>query len=585
MASTGELVAGRYRIETRLGRGGMGTVWRARDELLGRAVAVKELHVNAGLSADETERQQERTLREARSVAQVKHSGILVLHDVVRHPEESARPWLVMELVDGWSLADRVAAGGPLPSAEAGRVGLALLAALRAAHTAGVLHRDLKPANVLLEAETGRVVLSDFGIAQVAGQTTLTETGAFVGSPEYTAPERMSGRRSGPESDLWSLGVLLCTAVAGTSPFHRDSVAGVLHAVVLDEIRLPEDKLGPLLPVARGLLERDPERRLTSSGAEAALRTALNEPAPPAAAAASATPVAPATPATLAGPPATTSPAEAAPTPAGTVPDPHPPSGHAPRSRPRSRKAVLIGALVAALVAGGTATGIWLAASDGDDAGGRDGKGATEAADLKDLEPTAKKSPGGQDTGPRGTPEPGKSADSGSKPTEGPGKKPSSNGTESPDATKDGIPAGYREFPDPAGFSLTLPEGFTRSPEPPRVYYYSPGKKFRIGVHPQPRAPEGPLSVMREAHQKGPSNYPGYHAGSVTRTTHHGRPAALWTFRWNGGAEDGGPRVTYDLSWNENGKMHDVWVSAPAANEAEGKQYFDRALKSFRWTA
>ncbi|MER7344282.1 serine/threonine-protein kinase [Streptomyces aurantiacus] len=567
MASTGELVAGRYRIETRLGRGGMGTVWRARDELLGRAVAVKELHVDAALTADDAERQQERTLREARSVAQLKHPGILVLHDVVQHPEASARPWLVMELVEGWSLADRMAAEGPLPPAEAGRVGLALLAALRAAHTAGVLHRDLKPANVLLEAETGRVVLSDFGIAQVAGQTTLTQTGAFVGSPEYTAPERMSGRRSGPESDLWSLGVLLCAAVAGTSPFHRDSVAGVLHAVVLDEIRLP-DELGPLLPVARGLLERDPEHRLTTSGAEQALRTALNEPAPPA-------PHAPATTATPGAPATTPAHAHPDPTPARTVPEPLPPARRGARSRPRSRTAVLAGALVAVLAAGGISAGIWLAASDGDEAGAGGGGRTTEAADKKDLEPTAKKSPKGP-AEPRETPRPGTSAD-GSQRTGKPAKTPPPKGAEPP--------AGYRAVTDPAGFALTVPEGFTRSPEPPRVYYYSPGKRFRIGVHPQPKSPAGPLSTMRKAHADGPSDYPGYRAGSVTRTTHNGHAAALWTFTWNGTAKDGGPRVTYDLSWNENGKMYDLWVSAPAASGPEGKRYFDRALRSFRRTS
>ncbi|MEV8411165.1 serine/threonine-protein kinase [Streptomyces niveus] len=214
MASHGDLIAGRYRITTPLGRGGMGTVWRANDELLGRSVAMKELHVDEGLSPAEAESRRERTMREARSVAQVRHPGVLVLHDVVQH---DAQPWLVMELIDGSSLADRIAVDGPVPPAEAARIGLALLAALRAAHSAGVLHRDLKPANVLLEAATGRVVLSDFGIAQVDGQTTLTETGAFVGSPEYTAPERMSGKRTGPESDLWSLGVLTGPAGGGRS--------------------------------------------------------------------------------------------------------------------------------------------------------------------------------------------------------------------------------------------------------------------------------------------------------------------------------------------------------------------------------
>ncbi len=137
---------------------------------------------------------------------------------------------------------------------------------------------------------------------------------------------------------------------------------------------------------------------------------------------------------------------------------------------------------------------------------------------------------------------------------------------------------------DPSGFTLTVPDGFTRSPEPPRVYYYSAAKRFRIGVHPQPITPEGPLAVMRKAHKKGPSHYPGYRSGSVTRTTHNGRPAALWTFTWNGAGTDGGPRVTYDLSWNENGRMHDVWVSAPAKNRPLGKEYFDRALASFKPT-
>ncbi|GAA3297819.1 hypothetical protein GCM10020295_31740 [Streptomyces cinereospinus] len=151
---------------------------------------------------------------------------------------------------------------------------MALLGALRAAHEHGVLHRDLKPANVLIESGTGRVVLTDFGVAQVEGATTLTESGTFVGSPEYTAPERMSGSGTGPASDLWSLGVLLCTAVSGASPFHRDSLGGVLHAVVTAPIRPPR-QAGPLLPVVRGLLERDPERRLDAAQAERMLRDFL----------------------------------------------------------------------------------------------------------------------------------------------------------------------------------------------------------------------------------------------------------------------------------------------------------------------
>jgi serine/threonine protein kinase len=262
------VIAGRYRLEERLGRGGMGVVWRATDQLLERGVAVKELPLDETLSAAEARRQRERTLREARAIAQLSHPHIIVVHDVV---EDDERPYIVLELIDGGSLADRIAAHGPVDAAEAARIGVDLLGALRAAHAAGVLHRDLKPANVLLENGTDRVVLTDFGIAQVAGSTTLTESGSFVGSPEYTAPERMSGARTGPEADLWSLGALLCTALSGESPFHRDSLGGVLHAVVVDEIR-PPAQAGPLLPVVRGLLERDPDRRLDADRAERMLR-------------------------------------------------------------------------------------------------------------------------------------------------------------------------------------------------------------------------------------------------------------------------------------------------------------------------
>ncbi|MFI9153875.1 serine/threonine-protein kinase [Streptomyces sp. NPDC053367] len=264
----GRVIAGRYRLETVLGRGGMGVVWRATDLLLGRPVAVKELALDDSFSASESRRRRERTLREARAVAQLRHPHVIVVHDVVECDE---RPYLVMEFIDGGSLADRITAYGPVDAREAARIGVALLGALRAAHTAGVLHRDLKPANVLVENGTGRVVLTDFGVAHVSGTTTLTESGSFVGSPEYTAPERMSGAGTGAASDLWSLGALLCAAVSGESPFRRESLGAVVHAVLSDDIRLPEG-VGPLLPVVRGLLERDPSRRLDAVEAERMLR-------------------------------------------------------------------------------------------------------------------------------------------------------------------------------------------------------------------------------------------------------------------------------------------------------------------------
>ncbi|WP_261801945.1 serine/threonine-protein kinase, partial [Streptomyces sp. ISID311] len=268
VSGEGRLIGGRYRLEVRLGRGGMGTVWRAHDELLGRRVAVKELHVGAGPDAPEARVQRGRAMREARTVARIKHPNVIVVHDVV---EQDGRPWIVMELVEGPSLADRLQSGGPVAPREAARIGIALLGALRAAHTRGVLHRDLKPANVLMEPGTGRVVLTDFGVAQVSGVTTLTDTGGFVGSPEYTAPERMAGRGTGPEADLWSLGALLCAALSGVSPFRRDSLGAVLQAVVYEEIELPE-AARPLRAVVDGLLERDPARRLGVAETEQLLR-------------------------------------------------------------------------------------------------------------------------------------------------------------------------------------------------------------------------------------------------------------------------------------------------------------------------
>ncbi|MET9964956.1 serine/threonine-protein kinase [Streptomyces sp. NPDC006356] len=265
------VIAGRYRLEAQLGRGGMGVVWRATDRLLGRQVAVKELPLDESLSAAEARRQRERTLREAQAVAQLSHPHVIVVHDIL---EDGERPYIVMELVDGDSLADRIAAHGPVDAHEAARIGVDLLSALRTAHAAGVLHRDITPANVLIENGTDRVVLTDFGIAQVPGTSTLTESGSFVGSPEYTAPERMSGSRTGPAADLWSVGALLCAALSGESPFRRDSLSGIVLAVVSDDIR-PPAQAAPILAVVAGLLERDPGLRLDAAGAERMLREFL----------------------------------------------------------------------------------------------------------------------------------------------------------------------------------------------------------------------------------------------------------------------------------------------------------------------
>ncbi|BFO19697.1 hypothetical protein SHKM778_60850 [Streptomyces sp. KM77-8] len=199
------LVAGRYRLRSVLGTGGMGTVWRASDEVLHRDVAVKEVRASIDLPAERSRQLHVRLEREAWAAARVNARGVVTVHDVVNFDD---RPWIVMELVRGRSLADVISAEGALAPKAVARIGTEVLAALRAAHGAGVLHRDVKPANVLL-ADEGRVVLTDFGIATVEGDTALTMTGEIVGSPEYLAPERALGRTPGTASDLWSLGALL----------------------------------------------------------------------------------------------------------------------------------------------------------------------------------------------------------------------------------------------------------------------------------------------------------------------------------------------------------------------------------------
>lgn len=256
------VIAGRYTLVTPLGEGGMGTVWRAHDKVLHREVAIKEVRAPAGLAAAAIERMYTRLEREAWAAARVSHRNVVTVYDVAM---EEGRPWIVMELVRGQSLADLLSTEGPLTAQRAAFIGGEVLAALRAAHESGVLHRDVKPANVLM-AKDGRVILTDFGIAVVEGSTALTMTGEVVGSPEFLAPERALGKRPELASDLWSLGVLLYAAVEGGSPFRQNTPLSTLRAIVDAELPPPR-RSGALTPVIEGLLLKDPNERL---GAEAA---------------------------------------------------------------------------------------------------------------------------------------------------------------------------------------------------------------------------------------------------------------------------------------------------------------------------
>ncbi|MFI9249154.1 serine/threonine-protein kinase [Streptomyces sp. NPDC053069] len=269
------LLAGRYRLGDVLGRGGMGTVWRAEDETLGRTVAVKELRFPSNIDEEEKRRLITRTLREAKAIARIRNNSAVTVYDVV---DEDDRPWIVMELVEGKSLAEVIREDGLLEPKRAAEVGLAILDVLRSAHREGILHRDVKPSNVLI-AEDGRVVLTDFGIAQVEGDPSITSTGMLVGAPSYISPERARGHKPGPAADLWSLGGLLYAAVEGVPPYDKGSAIATLTAVMTEPLEEPKNA-GPLRDVLYGLLAKDPAKRLDDAGARAMLNKVIHAPEP-----------------------------------------------------------------------------------------------------------------------------------------------------------------------------------------------------------------------------------------------------------------------------------------------------------------
>jgi serine/threonine protein kinase len=262
-ATVSRLLAGRYRLTDRLGRGGMGTVWRARDELLRRDVAVKELSLPRGVAEEHRAALCERAMREARVSSRLKHRSIIRVHDVIA---EDDRPWIVMELLTGRPLDETA----PLPLQRVAAIGLAVLDALRAAHEHGVLHRDVKPGNVFL-CDDGRVVLADFGIATLEGDASLTASGGLIGSPGYIAPERLRGEHAGPPSDLWSLGATLYAAVDGRPPFDRRTPMGALGAVLTEEPPPPR-WAGLLAPVLMEMLAKDPALRPPADAVAVRLR-------------------------------------------------------------------------------------------------------------------------------------------------------------------------------------------------------------------------------------------------------------------------------------------------------------------------
>src|SRR4051794_38023626 len=263
-------LAGRYRLESVLGRGGMGGGWAAHDELLHRPAAIKEVLAAPGLSGEEVGLMRRRTVQEARAAARLSSPAAVLVYDVV---DQDGEPWVVMERLAARTLADVLDERGPLPPDEVATLGLRLLDALDAAHAVGVMHRDVKPANVMFrgDADMANAVLTDFGIARFDGDPATTATGTLIGSPAFVAPERARGDQARPASDLWALGITLWIAAEGVSPFHREGTLQTLTAVLTAEppaIR----RAGPLAPALVGLLAKDPSERLDSRRLRALLR-------------------------------------------------------------------------------------------------------------------------------------------------------------------------------------------------------------------------------------------------------------------------------------------------------------------------
>ncbi|MFI5768079.1 serine/threonine-protein kinase [Streptomyces sp. NPDC051658] len=541
---TGLVLAGRYRLGEVLGRGGMGKVWRAHDEVLHRTVAVKEL--TAGLYVAEADRivLHARTQKEARAAARITHPGVVTVHDVIEYDN---RPWIVMQYVDGPSLADAAKESGEVEPREAARIGLHVLSALRAAHGAGVLHRDVKPGNVLL-AKDGQVLLTDFGIAAIEGDSTITRTGELVGSIDYLAPERVRGGDPGPASDLWSLGATLYTAVEGRSPFRRTSPISTMQAVVAEEPP-PPGRAGPLTSVITALLRKEPDERPSAAETERMLLDAMEGRAPVAAQAFVPTQSVPDEVLRSlgadgpAGPGTTQLPHPAAPAPAAApVPAPAP----APAARRSRWRTVVLVIAAAALVGGGA------------------GLAAMKYGDR--TESTA-----GRDDTVRHTntaPE-----------------KPSASPSAKPEVKAKDVPKGWHRVNDPEGFSLTVPDGWERRADGNQIDYTPDNgvHYIRISIDPAPDF-ENPYMHMLSLETQLAKRLPGYQRKTLHSNTYRDRPGSLWEFTWTETKDHPGPRHAIDQMYfgEESGPEYAMYMTGPADDWDTTRAQFDTMLRGWR---
>ena len=563
-AEPGRLLAGRYRLSEVIGHGGMGVVWRARDELLSRDVAVKEVVWPANFTEHERQTACRRATREAQMAARLNHRNVVRIYDIV---EEDDHPWIVMEFLPYRSLRDIVRDEGPLTPPQAAKVGLGILAALRAAHAEGIAHRDVKPANVLIGPED-RVVLTDFGIARPADTTTLTTAGILIGSPAYIAPERARGGPSGAPGDLWGLGASLYAAVEGHPPFEREHVLAILTAVVTDDPE-PATHAGPLWPVIDGLLRKNPGERLGAAetdqllrrvAASAAAKPVSSDSAPTAAlsvdSATEPTPAEPDAPAPEAAPAesvvaepsaefAQSEPAQSEP-----APGEPPASSGSQRSR-RPRAAVLGAAALAVIAAGATALALVL----------------TSSPQRQTASP------------PVGT---HSNTSASQRPSSGPPSSgsPSTSATANPGPGNGAIPAGFYRFANSTGFSIGVPDGWQISHAGHYVYITDPNNGGIFLLIDQSDNPKpDPLADWEQQQANRESSYPDYHLIRLESVNYpQAEKAADWEFTYD---RNGMP--VHVLNRNILANAHHAYALYWSTPESDWNAYF-RYFQAFAAT-
>lgn len=512
-----DLVAGRYRLRGEIGRGGMGTVWRAEDTVLHRDVAVKEVQLPPELDDAQRQTRRIRLMREARTAGRLNHPAVVTVYDVV---SEDGRPWIVMELVPGQPLDAIVSRRGPLRPVDAAHIGAQLAGALAVAHAAGVLHRDIKPANVLV-CDGRRVVLTDFGIATAEGDSSLTQTGVLIGSPAFLAPEQIAGDDPSQAGDMWSLGATLYSVVEGKPPFLRSNPMATLGAILRDPVPYPASA-GPLASTIAALLDRDAaarpsaERtaellgRVAADGLDPlagphqdqgqpgdAYRTLPYDTPPPGAGGP--------------GPQGPRGPYGRGPEPYGLPPVPGAATAHEPVGRSGGRRAVapLVVLAVLAACAGGL---VWW--RHGNDPGTTGLAGQHRAT----------RHPSGSHAGPTAA---GKRSHRPRSP------HPTAHRTE-PRAT---LPSGYQAIQDTTGYSLGLPPGWTKDRKSAeRVRYFPPGPpgKEYLEIDRTAQQYSDPLRNIHSfrSHALAEHKFPGLGLNQVSSVRYHGMPAAEWEFTW-----------------------------------------------------